>query len=264
MRVVVTTSLGAGPDTRAQAPALAHRLGTVYVQRMDRSLEDLFADFRVEGVVVVGRQRAGLFHRGPEGTAHFFFHPGTAVLRIKNILSGKPDQMIQAMGLQPGDAVLDCTLGLGADAVVAGCAVGAEGRVVGVEKVAPVAVVVEYGLQKYASRADPLTGAAMRRIQVVAADHLDFLRQAPAESFDVVYFDPFFRVSVKGADQLVPLRVTGDLNSLTTEAVEEACRVARRRVVVKERRGSKEFARLGFNQVIGGRYARVAYGVIVK
>jgi hypothetical protein len=91
-----------------------------------------------------------------------------------------------------------------------------------------------------------------------------FLRQAPSESFDVVYFDPFFRVSVKGADQLAPLRVTGDLNSLDMEAVREACRVARRRVVVKERKGSREFARLGFERVTGGRYARVAFGVITK
>lgn len=42
----------------------------------------------------------------------------------------------------------------------------------------------------------------------------------------------------------------------------EALRVGRRRVVLKERRESAEFARLGFKYLSGGRYTRVAYGLI--
>ena len=43
--------------------------------------------------------------------------------------------------------------------------------------------------------------------------------------------------------------------------IEEACRVARRRVVFKENARSLEFERLGFTKIMGGRYSKVHYGV---
>lgn len=283
MQVVVTTTLGAGPDAKEEALLLAAELSTSYVPRDCKRLEDLLDNYGVEGLLVVGARRVSLFCKRPEDEGNFkagtkelnrpesnrvfqefFFHPGTAKIRIKSILSGKPDQMIQAMDLRPGDAVLDCTLGLGADALVASFVVGAKGRVVGLEKVAPIAAIVERGLAKYSSPSQPLLNEAMRRIKVEPIEHLEYLHRAPSESFDVVYFDPFFRVTVKGADQMRPLRTVGDVGPLSLEAVQEACRVARRRVVMKERRESREFARLGFNRIAGGRYARVAFGVIEK
>lgn len=258
MRLVVTTAHGAGPAAKAEGLRLAARLTTVFVPRNGRSLKDLLGEHGTAGAVVVGARRVSLFF----GEQQFFFHPGTAALRIKSLSTGKPDQMIQAMGLRPGDEVLDCTLGLGTDAVVASFVVGPEGRVVGVESVMAVAAVVEHGLRHHAVKADPLFNGALRRIEVVWADHLGYLRGTPARSFDVVYFDPFFRTPVGDADQIQPLRALGDSRPLSREAVVEALRVARRRVVVKERRGSAEFARLGFKRLSGGRYARVAYGVI--
>ncbi|MEW6572107.1 MAG: class I SAM-dependent methyltransferase [Bacillota bacterium] len=256
--MVVTTAHGAGPDAKAEGLRLAARLDAVFAPRDGRSLEDLLAEHGAAGALVVGSRRVSLFF----GEQQFFFHPGTAALRINNLLAGKPDQMIQAMDLQPGDKVLDCTLGLGADAVVASFVVGSRGRVVGVERVAAVAAVVEHGLRHYCVKANPRLEEALRRIEVVTADHLDYLRGAPVRSFDVVYFDPFFRTPLQGGDQIKPLRALGSRMPLSKEAVVKALRVARRRVVVKERRGSAEFVRLGFKTVSGGRYARVAYGVI--
>ncbi|MEW6447253.1 MAG: class I SAM-dependent methyltransferase [Bacillota bacterium] len=255
---MVTTAHGAGPAAKAEGLRLAARLDAVFVPRDGRSIEDLLAEHGAAGALVVGAQRVTLFF----GKEQFFFHPGTAALRIKSLLAGKPDQMIRAMDLHPGDEVLDCTLGLGADAVVASFVAGPRGRVVGVERVAAVAAVVEHGLRHHAVKSDPRLEEALRRIEVVTADHLDYLRGAPAESFDVVYFDPFFRTPLHGAYQIQPLRALGNRMPLSKEAVVEALRVARRRVVVKERRGSAEFARLGFKRISGGRYARVAYGVI--
>lgn len=52
------------------------------------------------------------------------------------------------------------------------------------------------------------------------------------------------------------------MRALTPETVAEARRVARRRVVMKERRESEEFERLGFFEVVGGKYSRVSYGVM--
>jgi hypothetical protein len=48
------------------------------------------------------------------------------------------------------------------------------------------------------------------------------------------------------------------------ETVELALNAAVKRVVMKERRGSAEFDRLGFKHIIGGRHAPVAYGVIER
>ena len=58
------------------------------------------------------------------------------------------------------------------------------------------------------------------------------------------------------------LRILADMRALTDETITEARRVARCRVVMKERRESTEFARLGFAVIAGGRYSRVAYGVM--
>ena len=46
------------------------------------------------------------------------------------------------------------------------------------------------------------------------------------------------------------------------EAVEEARRVARQRIVLKENSRSREFARLGFSELAGGRYSHVHYGIM--
>lgn len=168
-RVVVTTAHGAGPAAKEEGLRLAARLDAVFVPRDGRSLEDLLAEQRAAGAIVLGARRVTLFSGGQQ----FFFHPGTAALRIKNLLAGKPDQMIRANGLTRSSA-------------------------------------------------------------------------PPCRA----------RISCS------PLRALGNRMPLSKEAVVEALRVGRRRVVLKERRESAEFARLGFKYLSGGRYTRVAYGVI--
>ncbi|MGZ4112572.1 MAG: class I SAM-dependent methyltransferase, partial [Tumebacillaceae bacterium] len=72
------------------------------------------------------------------------------------------------------------------------------------------------------------------------------LRAQPDRSVDVIYFDPMFRRTVQKSDAIEPLRLLGDDSPLSLEAVEEAKRVARRCIVLKERWYSQEFERLGF------------------
>ena len=59
-----------------------------------------------------------------------------------------------------------------------------------------------------------------------------------------------------------PLRSVANHAALSVEAVEEAKRVARSRVVMKEANGSEEFGRLGFKKIMGGKYSKVHYGVM--
>lgn len=272
---VVTTTIRAGYEESRRAAALSHSLGCAYVPRGRRSLNDLCRQSKVEGAVVVSRERVVLSYAGRE----FFFHPGLAKLRIREIMAGKTDQMVQAMDLRAGDRVLDCTLGLAADALVAGCVVGDGGRVIGLEAVPVVAMLVRCGLEQHRFAHGAQAGgraaqhsrwvhgsivSAGRRVEVQVADHREYLSASESDSFDVVYFDPMFRVPRYASSAMEPLRLLAEKAALDPGTVAEAVRVARRRVVLKERRDSPEFKRLGFQQVAGGRHSPVAYGVIEK
>jgi len=258
--LIVTTGLRGGPEQRALADALSRELGCPFVPRRGLSLSALQAGSGA-GVVVVGGRRVSLFYAGRE----FFFHPGMAKLRIRDLRAGKTDQMVKAMDLRPGDRVLDCTLGLAADALVASYVVGPGGRVLGLDVSRPLAVIVRHGLATYTGKGESSDLiAAMRRIEVAWADHREFLARTPEGAYDVVYFDPMFRLPLRRSSAMEPLRPLAEPAPLDPAAITEAKRVAARRVVIKERRDSPEFARLGVARVQGGRYAPVAYGILER
>lgn len=250
--MVVTTSRHPTAQEEAHARALAEELGLPYVARRG-SLAGLGAT----AALVVTRERLVVHTAAGE----IFFHPGMARPRVRELERGKPDVMVEAMGLRPGDSVLDCTLGLGSDAIVAAYVVGEQGRVVGLEAVAALAAVVRWGLKHYDPGHDGLR-EAMRRIEVVHADHNDYLAALPPGSFDIVYFDPMFREPVMESAHMRPWRVLACHRPLTRATIAAARRVARRRVVVKERSDSPVFAELGLTRVVGGRKSRIAYGVL--
>ena len=61
---------------------------------------------------------------------------------------------------------------------------------------------------------------------------------------------------------MAPLRALADQASLSGRAVPEARRVARRRVVIKQRRGTPLWEELGVTEIIGSPKSRLEYGVI--
>ena len=242
---------------RSLAARTAKDLGILNVPRGNDSLEELRSTYDVDAVLVA---RQGLLTL-VTAEGELFFHPGMAHLRIKNLLLGHGDHLVRALGLTEGLHVLDCTLGTGADAIVESFAVGESGRVTALESNALIAAVIADGLA-HALGDNYEMHAAMRRIQVHHADALTFLRTAAEDSYDVVYFDPMFRRPLHESAGMNALRGLADPRALTEETIAEARRVARCRVVMKERRESAEFARLGFTEITGGRYSRIAYGVM--
>ena len=242
---------------RSLAARTAKALGILNVPRGNDSLEELRSTYDVDAVLVA---RQGLLTL-VTAEGELFFHPGMAHLRIKNLLLGHGDHLVRALGLTEGVHVLDCTLGTGADAIVESFAVGESGRVTALESNALIAAVIADGLA-HALGDNYEMHAAMRRIQVHHADALTFLRTAAEDSYDVVYFDPMFRRPLHESAGMNALRGLADPRALTEETIAEARRVARCRVVMKERRESAEFARLGFTEITGGRYSRIAYGVM--
>lgn len=231
--------------------------GVSYTPRRDRSITRIMAEEGAAGVII-WKQEGPVLYQGGE---RFFYHPSMGKNRVSRIRKGQSDPMIEAMGLRKGWEVLDCTLGLGADALVVSFVVGDEGRVLGVESSPITAAVVRWGIKKY-PRGPVWLKAAMDRIEIICADHLEVLKELPARSFDIVYFDPMFRHPINSSQAISPLRQLANHRPLSEEAIAEALRVSRSRVVVKERAGSTEFERLGIQQVLTGEHRDIAYGII--
>ncbi len=254
--VVVTVGHKAKPEHFKLAREMAEKLGVPFSERGNTSLAALRERYGVSCVMVV-KEKLVVDTEGGE----LFFHPGMAHLRLKNLRHGERDHLMDAFGLVAGMRVLDCTLGMGADAIVESFGAGETGEVIALEQSPVVAALIAHGLQT-AEGEHPMTVAAMRRVRVICADYLDFLRMQPDKSFDVVYFDPMFRHPFTESAGIHPLRFLADPRPVSEEAVDEARRVARCRVVLKESSKSGEFARLGFTEFEGGKYSNVRYGVM--
>ena len=77
------------------------------------------------------------------------------------------------------------------------------------------------------------------------ADAAAYLARAEDHSFDVVLFDPMFGRPRKSSAAFAAMRRHADHSPLTAAMLEDARRVARRRVVVKGSRYSSDFKALG-------------------
>lgn len=207
------------------------------------------------------------------GAKQLPFHPSMALIRLMNLLSGRSDRYLEATQLKAGDSLIDATLGLGTEALLGAWAVGEKGSVLAFEQSPILAAFVQDGLNHFTElvpKAKNITkqmawnalARVSERIEVRWGGHLESLKHLPSRSVNVVYFDPMFRYTCKQSDSMVPLHRWSDHNPLNQEAIFEACRVARNRVVLKERKNSSEFQRLGFDIVRGGQYSAVDYGVI--
>jgi 16S rRNA (guanine1516-N2)-methyltransferase len=261
MDSIVTTVQHPSADVIQMAKELAEKLAVPYIERNRQSIAALKEKYRVSNLLVTAA--AGpIVHTA---TGEYFFHLSMAELRIKNLINGKHDHMAAAMGLNTGMTVLDCTLGLGTDAIVASFIVGESGSVVGLESQPIIALIAEYGLQHFFPDSQPeeydIT-SALRRIRVKNTDYYEYLAVLPAASFDIVFFDPMFRHPVQTSSNFKPIRSLADQRRVTVEAIQQACRVAKQRVVVKEAANSDEFSRLGISNIVGGKYSSVKYGII--
>jgi hypothetical protein len=207
--------------------------------------------------------------------SNLFFHPSMALLRMINIKRGMTDRFLQAAGLTSGETLLDATMGLASDALIAAWAVGKKGKVVAVEGSVLLYLLVAEGLGNFgelipakAGKSDKLQAweeliEASGRIETVYADHFSYLQALPDRSVDVVYFDPMFRDTLANSSPSIkPVKDLSVPEPLSEAAVEQACRAARRRVVLKERKGSGEFERLGFHILGGGKYSNICFGII--
>ncbi|TLS53222.1 SAM-dependent methyltransferase [Paenibacillus antri] len=256
--VIVTTTYKPSADIEAKGRAAAQRLGGRYAPRGGASVRKLQDRFPGASVVVLGPNT--LEWHPEQGGKPFFFHPGMSLVRAKRLAAGERDAMLDACRLEPGDAIVDCTAGLGSDAILFSYAGGPDSRVVAVESQLPLHYIVSQGLRSHET-GWPAFDEAMRRVEPVHADHSAYLRSLSDRSVDVVYFDPMFGDPVRTSAGIAPLRAFANDAPVTEEAIEEARRVARKTVVMKERGDAEAWRRFGFT-VEARPNAPVAYGVI--
>jgi len=256
--VIVTTTYKPSADIEAEARAVAARLEGRYAPRGGASIRKLNDKHPGASVVVLGPNT--LEWHPAQGGKPFFFHPGMSLVRAKRFARGERDAMLEACGFAPGDSVVDCTAGLGSDSILFSFAGGPSSRVVAVESERPLHYIVARGLLAHES-GWPAFDEAMRRVKPVHSDHTAYLRSLPDRSVDVVYFDPMFGDPVRTSAGIAPLRAFANDAPVSGEAIEEARRVARRCVVMKERGDAEAWRRFGF-AVEARPNAPVAYGVI--
>ncbi len=257
---IVTTALSESPELISRALLVSQKINFPYIGRNNKGIKKLAKEYGVTGVFVVSGKRISFHLENSE----FFFHPGMAKLRIMEMLKGKTDQMVKSMDICPGDAILDCTLGLGSDALVASYAAGPDGTVTGLESSPVIELLVREGLAEMRDESKARMIRAAERITTKNSHHLEFLTNTPEGTYDTVYFDPMFRHGIKGSPAMDAMRPLTEYSPLSCIVLQEALRVCRKRVVIKEKKGSTEFERLGIHRVGGGKYSPVAFGIIIK
>ena len=260
VRLAITTPLRPSPAEEADARAAASQRGLPFAPRGARAAAEVAREAGADALLVLSPRASVLWCAGEERR----WSAGMGALRAKRTAARAAgggdaitrDPFLEAAGIRAGDRVLDCTAGLGADALVAATAAGPEGRVLGLEASALLAAWVGEGLRR---SPDP----AAARIELRAADHAEALAALPDRSFDVVVFDPMFRHARAEPAGFDLLRRLADPRPLSPEALARARRVARRWVLVKDGAPGWDLARLGLVPLPSARgahryYARLA------
>lgn len=245
-KVGVTTTSRVTDEIVDKAMIISEELSTQYYPRNKIGLDKLMKANNLDYVLVVEKDKLTI--NSSENSFHW--HPNTSKLKLRALDRGDKIPMIKAMNLQEGDSVLDCTLGLAGDGIVSSAVVGDNGKIVGLEADKYIAYLTKDGLKNY-SQVDDRTKSYMERITVINERYEDYLKTLEANSFDVVYFDPMFVNPNEKSSALNTLSTFADHSPLTVENLNEAMRVARKRVVVKLRYGSQDFLRLGVKEYVG-------------
>jgi 16S rRNA (guanine1516-N2)-methyltransferase len=255
--MIITTGYSPIMEIVQRAQSLAEKIGCIYAPREKFSIPRMVEHYGDEEMLILSQDAVRLHRLGMEPME---FHPSMGFVRAKRILKGEIEPMVVAARMLPGDSVLDCTAGLGADSLLFAVHGGKDSKVTALESSLSLYVLLCEGMQHYTS-GQVKVNDALRRINVVHSEHLEYLRAQPDRSVDIIYFDPMFRVPLTGSASISPLRQFANGAALSHESVTEAVRVARKTVLLKEKALSGEFERLGFTELLRSN-SKTSYGVI--
>ncbi|HHT7827289.1 TPA: class I SAM-dependent methyltransferase [Streptococcus suis] len=232
--MIVTTSLGMDEGLVYRARRIASELGIEYKERKKQSVGKMLGTY--EAVLVLYKDKLILEQRGGQV---LFFHPDTAMLRIK---SGR-DPLLELLGKEK-QSIIDCTMGLGSDSIVLA---SAGHRVTALESSKLVHFIVSRGLQDFDSGLQEVN-RAMKSIQTILTDSLTYLKGQKDKSVDVIYLDPMFSQEITESDNLDGLKPFANYSALSEEFLVEAKRVARRKIIIKAHFRDQVFEEFGFKR----------------
>ncbi|WP_258110105.1 class I SAM-dependent methyltransferase [Alicyclobacillus sp. SP_1] len=223
-------------DKERCARQTAAFFGATYLERRGRSVEELFAKTSANVVVLAGDEPSLIHRQAPEMALRY--HPGMSLLRLREHQRGRQDRLLRAIGVRPGDVVLDATCGLLGDALLLAAGVGQSGRVIAVESTFLVARLMQYAV-RWTRSIPPDVAEHLAGIEMLWGDSGRILSKLGDASVDAVYFDPMFHHPLERSAAMEPLRIFANHQVLTRDVFADACRVARRTVVIKCRLGDK-------------------------
>lgn len=255
--MIVTTSGRYNDQALNNARSIAERYNIQFVMRKKLSIK-VFKERYNDDVLVVGNDDISIFPKGSDNPIKY--HPNFALVRAKRMKNDEEDALIAAAELKQGMSFLDCTMGLGADSVIASLAVGQDGTVTALENSMILYLLVKEGFRSYDTNLVAVNDA-MKNITVHFKNHIDYLKALPDNSYDVVYFDPMFDTEIDNSQSLRLLEDVTYNDTLQNIAIEEAKRVAAKKVILKDHFRSTRFKKFGFTQQIR-KTSKVHYGII--
>lgn len=259
---LVTASYKAKPSVKEEAQTLANQLGLPYVVRKNKSIPRVLEENHASWLVTMGADGPTIHFSNGDSHA---FHLSMAHLRCLHLQRGGEDHLVNAVEIVekfiggPVHHILDCTLGLGADAIVMAYSHD-DWEITGVEASLPLWITTHYGLQHFVHKDERLT-KAMRRIHAVHNTFETVLNDMNPNSVDVVYLDPMFEVPVMDSPQFKSLRTHICHTPLIESTMQRALTVARYGVIIKERPFASVFERWLTTYWEGGTYSRIGYGI---
>ncbi|MCG1009418.1 class I SAM-dependent methyltransferase [Salinicoccus sp. ID82-1] len=243
--MIITTGGRSDSPTIEYAGEIAASYGHPYIARRKKSISALKDEYQ-QDITVVSRKGISVIPLDKE-TA-MTFHPNMAMVRARRLMNSEEDPFISALGLKTGMKLLDCTMGLASDSIIASLVAGSSGQVTAVEADPLLHMIVSEGLRTYDAGNHEMN-EAMRRITTLHKNHFSYLETLPDNAYDVVYFDPMFDESIEASDGIQNIHRQAHHGELTLDIIHEAVRVARHRVVMKDHWKSSRFSQLGFTQL---------------
>lgn len=249
--MIITTPLKYDAALRDETIELGKKYNIEFVERYKQSVKQLRS--RSNDILIIGKEKVQYISE--EGT--FTYHPNFAQVRLRRLLKGEDDPFLEATNLRKNDKILDCTMGLASDSLIAAHVTDS---VTSLESVRSIYLTVSIGLIKYRYTLQQLEKAS-KRLTTYNVDAYSYLKEQPENSYDVVYFDPMYDEAVQ-SEGIDSLKQHANYANLTEEVFEEAKRVASKRVVLKAHYNSPLFKQFGFMQCI--RKSTVShYGVLL-
>lgn len=259
LKLAVTTKKRPSIKLEERSRMISERLRIPMIQRQNMNIKPLMETLKVDGIIVVTEDSNVL--RFEDFT--YEWHPNTTDIKFRQLKKGSIP-LEKALNVSVGDTVIDGTLGFASDAIIAKVLVGRTGKVIGLEANPVLALLTELGIKHY-TKFDCELQQAARDIEVVNAVSYDYLRSLESNSVDIVYFDPMFETTGERSSGMHKLKQVAYQGGIDRKTIEEAVRVSRKRVVIKERYACELFSQLAIHHYVGKeKEGRVVYGIIDK